>query len=308
MKTGWINSLFSRVAPFVFFSLLLCPFLSVNAVAGPISPLYATAPGLANIYVLQGSSVTNMWTKQDPGESPIAVMDTIRTSSQTGAPGAEYTLSGNFTGKTYPGYWEHYDGTTDGNYNYSVDYYGNVYRYTRNWTIPGITSNPNYPNPDILFQTSWKTYSTGITYDPSNNSLWFSAYAGSTIENRSMTGTLLSSFILKDEFGNNLSSPTFLAMDYADGTLWTASRIGNALYQYSRTGYLLSYQIVIDPTNGGELKNLGDPALNGQMYGGLFFGAEFQYPQSTVPIPGAIWLLGTGLLGLGAVGWRRKRG
>lgn len=28
---------------------------------------------------------------------------------------------------------------------------------------------------------------------------------------------------------------------------------------------------------------------------------------SSVPLPGAVWLLGTGLLGLGALGWRRKR-
>lgn len=31
------------------------------------------------------------------------------------------------------------------------------------------------------------------------------------------------------------------------------------------------------------------------------------YPSSSVPVPGAIWLLGTGLVGLACLGWRRKK-
>jgi hypothetical protein len=214
------------------------------------------------MYVVQGTSVINTWVKTDQQESPIAVIDTVRTSNQAyqgygPRQGAEYTLAGVLTGATYPGYWEHYDGTTDGTYNYSVDYYGNVSRFSRDWT-----------NPVSMFATSWGVYSTGITYDPTNNSLWFSHYGGSTVENRSMTGALLSSF-------STVLSPTFLAMDHADGTLWTASRYGNALYQYSRNGELLSSQIYLDSDND-------------EIFGGMFFGGEFAF--TPVPAPSALVL------------------
>jgi hypothetical protein len=257
------------------FLAMMALILSVSNLVyatGPVSVLYATAPGMGKMYVIQGENVINTWVKYNSGESPIAVMDTIRTSNQSwgGQPGAEYTLSGIFTGTTYPGYWEHYDGTTDGSYNYSVDYGGNVYKFNRDWT-----------DPVRIFGTTWGTYSTGITYDPTNNSLWFSYYGGSEIENLSMTGQLLSSF-------TTVLSPTFLAMDYADGTLWTASRYGNALYQYSRTGALLSSQTYSDP-DGGTL------------FGGGFFGAEFQF-QST-PEPATIAFMALG--GLAIV--RRRR-
>lgn len=45
----------------------------------------------------------------------------------------------------------------------------------------------------------------------------------------------------------------------------------------------------------------GDHTLQGH-----FENFELTYPASTVPIPGAVWLLGTGLLGLLCLGRRRK--
>ena len=246
--------------------------------SGPVSTLYATGPELEEMYVLYGTSVLDTWVKNHPGESPIAVIDTVRTSNQAygGQPGAEYTLSGEFTGTTYPGYWEHYDGTTDGVYNYSVDYWGGVYRFDRDWT-----------NPVYLFTTSFGVYSTGITYVPINNSLWLSYYGGAEIENRSLTGELLFSF-------STVQSPTFLAMDYRDGTLWTASRSDNPLYQYSRTGSLLSSQIYLDP-------------YGNEIFGGAFFGAEFPFPDGgpvPVPAPTAVIL---GILGLSVVGAKLRK-
>jgi len=35
---------------------------------------------------------------------------------------------------------------------------------------------------------------------------------------------------------------------------------------------------------------------------------EVYYSTTPIPIPSAVWLLGSGLLGLGVLGWGRKRG
>jgi hypothetical protein len=257
----------SNIAPL---TVAACLLVSSVAVAGPNRRLYATAPGLDKIYVFGGNHIISSWAKLHPGESPIAVMDTVRTSNQGyqdpeggGPGGAEYTLSGTPTGATYPGYWEFYDGTTDGTYNYSVNYNGNVYRFDRNWQ-----------NPEWIFGSSWGVYTTGITYDPLNNSLWISHYGGNEIENRSLTGAFLSSFNTSPPPSPwGYFSPTFLAMDYADGTLWTASRFGNLLYQYDRNGNLLSTQKFTDPATGKPF------------FGGSLFGGEFKFPSDQFGVP-----------------------
>ncbi|MFZ2088551.1 MAG: PEP-CTERM sorting domain-containing protein [Desulfobaccales bacterium] len=41
-------------------------------------------------------------------------------------------------------------------------------------------------------------------------------------------------------------------------------------------------------------------------HGGYITSFTLEYPNNAVPLPGAVWLLGTGLLGLACVGWRRR--
>jgi hypothetical protein len=226
------------------------------------------------MYVFQGSNVIDTWTKQNEGESPIAVMGTVRTAGIWYSQGAEYTQSGEFTGTTYPATGGPVvDGTTDGSYNYGYDQNANsVYRYDRDWS-----------NGVWLFSTYGVGgefgYCSGITYDPTNNSLWLTRYAGHSIENYSMTGELLFSFETADYW------PRFLAMDYADGTLWASFSSRNEFYQYSRNGTLLSTQLFEDPAGG-------------VVYGALFLGAEFEFSAQQAPIPGTFVLLGSGLVGL----------
>ena len=109
---------------------------------GPVSKLYVTAGDQATNWILQGTTATS-FAQQAPGtdEYAIAVNSTVRTlgngNYDTGI-GAEYTLAGVYTGTNYAyptSGVAFYDGTTDGTYNYSVDYSGGgVYRTNADWT------------------------------------------------------------------------------------------------------------------------------------------------------------------------------
>jgi len=222
------------------------------------------------------AQATNTDTGGAGDEYAIAVPSTIRTlgnGNQGGSgtqefSGSEYQLDGTPTGVTYA-YplstgGDFYDGGTDGVNNFSVDYStGNVYDFGLDW------SNPGY-----LFTT--QSGDLGITYDPVNQSLWISGYAGTDVSDYSLTGTLLSSF--------TAAAPVFgLAMDYTDDTLWADGQ--GTLYQYSRTGAELS---TFD--DGLTLNTLG---------------AEFQFPSAT-PEPGTAFLGIAGLLAM-AMGLAQRR-
>jgi hypothetical protein len=151
-------------------------------------------------------------------------------------------LDGTFTGTSYnfplpsAGFW---DGATDGVSNYSVDYFnGGVYKFDSNWG-----------NRTLLFSTP--TLYLGITYDPAGNSLWIANWDSGVLEQRSMTGALLSSF------HTSLTRITCLALDPADGTLWMGSQFTiGTFYQYSRSGVALGTRVYAALQNqntlGGE--------------------------------------------------------
>src|SRR5437016_1857914 len=150
---------------------------------GPTSKLYLTAGANNMSWVVQGPSVVNSWTQHNGNEYPIAVVLSVRTlGDSTGTNGAEYTLGGSFTGTNYPFPFTAgvnvYDGATDTNNNCTVDYSsGNVY-----------VTNANWANPAFLFATA--TGYLGITYDPTDNTLWLANFNGTTVEHRSLFGTL----------------------------------------------------------------------------------------------------------------------
>jgi hypothetical protein len=66
---------------------------------------------------------------------------------------------------------------------------------------------------------------------------------------------------------------------------------------------------LLNPQNLGNGDYIIDMAWDiGTLLPGRSAEIDFYYEVGVVPIPGAVLLLGTGLLGLGAVGWRRRRG
>jgi len=231
---------------------------------GPKSELYLTFWSNQGLGVVQGTSIVRSWASSGSGEISIAVLDNqVKTyAHMKGNIGAAYSTSGTFLGTTYNSTldprssFEEHDGTTDGTYFYSVNYAnGGVYRYNLSWQ-----------NPQLLFQTN--QYELGITYDPTNNSLWIGGWGSGTIRNYSMTGVLLSSFTVSDAYVGAL------ALDHADGTLWMAATGSNTtLKQYSKQGTFLSSA------------NYSFP--------GAVYGAEFAY---VVPEPASFCLLALALL------------
>jgi PEP-CTERM motif-containing protein len=148
-----------------------------------------------------------------------------------------------------------------------VDYsYGAVYQTARDFT-----------NATYLF-TSTGTYNLGITYDAANNSLWISAWGGTTVTDYSLSGTVLSSFDTGHYFNGAL------AMDPATHTLWLVDDENSfKLEQYSTAGVLLS----------------SGP------YVGYTLGGEFDLGATPTPEPGTIMMFGSGMIGL--VGILRRK-
>ena len=154
-------------------TLVLCG--ASIAVSGPVSEYYLTAGDQGRNHVVQGSNVNRTWEQVTSSiEYAIAVPGTIRTlgvGSGALGRGAEYMLDGTPTGTTY----SHslggvYDGTTDGTYNYTWDFVNGVaYRLGLDWTNPVRLFTLGVANGERL----------GITYDPTNDSLWLSGWSDS---------------------------------------------------------------------------------------------------------------------------------
>lgn len=226
--------------------------LSVALTAGPFSTYYLTdGEGGAN-WIIRGDAAQS-YAQHGSQEYAIAVSGgQVRTlGADPGDHGSLYDTDFNYLGTDYPyfGYGFN-DGTSDGAYNYSVDWYtGIVYRTTRDWI-----------SPTVLFDTGFGTgNAVGITYDPSNNSLWVSQFSGSTIANFSMTGVPLSSFNVR------VSAITALALDPADRTLWFGSQnTMGTFYQYSVSGIAGQTQayanMTASNTLGGEFDSVPEPA------------------------------------------------
>jgi hypothetical protein len=258
----------------------VCPLLSVLAlgasgslagqvVIGPTSTYYLTDGDSRQLVIVSGAGYTvKNYASGAQSEYPVAVNGSIYTAGGRSfdQPGSVYDLAGNFlraggawTLGTTDSFW---DGTTDGTFNYAYNFgQGGVYRFNSDWS--GGT---------LLFAFGNASEYLGITYDPTDNTLWVSGWSNNTVVNLSMTGTILGSFTATN-FTNSLTS---LALDHADGTLWMGSQNSQGVFaQYTKTGTLLG------------TVNFGFSSNN-------TLGGEFNF--QIVPEPSAFALLGAGLL------------
>jgi len=253
--------------------------ISVSPVfAGPVGLYYLTGPSNPNhsaITVVQGNSVVGSWLSHEKYEFAIAVGQDVRTAgfqlSGVGNPkGSIYGLTGNYvTGTNFTssptGPWEFLDSTTDGTYNYLVyqdtnpinpdtganpnPYIGNVYRTDR-----------NYGNMEYMFTIDGGGFG-GITYDPTNNSLWVSGYQGTPNATKVRDYDLTSHHNLLSEFDTGHTWNMALALDPITQTLWLLNGAGGAwnspqpLEQWSKNGELLSMESVtgVAMEFGGEI-------------------------------------------------------
>ena len=233
---------------------------SAEAGVGPVSEYYLVSGEDVRIDVVQGPNIINTWAAAYGfSEFAVAVDSTVRTLAEPGKLGGEYTLAGVPTGKTYtsPGFAV-YDSTTDGEYNYLVTWTGNeVYR-----------TNADYSAPSLMYSLPANDW-LGITYDPTNNSLWLAAFTGGDVINIDMAGNILS------VFNTGLGFQAALALDHADGSLWLVKwAYTGDFYQFDKSGNLLSTVhyaglAFVNPL-GGEFAIPGPAALPLLAAGGLF--------------------------------------
>lgn len=214
--------------------------------------------------VVQNGAILRTWglaPGTDRYQYPMVVLDTVRTmGADVGDIGADYDYNGNDLGPRYThpdGTSRCWDGTTDGQHNYSIDTAGVVWQFDLDWT-----------NPVRMF--------TGggigaLAYDPDNDSIWVGTFSGSNLTQYDRLGNILSSFTTGHT--KNMA----LAIDPADGTLWLHDRNRQGtLEQWSRTGQLLATVVV----PGLESQN----ALSGEFrFGGGGYACDI-----TGPCPGTV--------------------
>ncbi len=220
--------------------------LAVRPTEAQTSEYYLQQANGGAFWVIQNGQVVRQWTVNGEFEIPLYVTDTIRTYGyHEGDEGTEYLLDGQPTGNLYPwvgGCGENYlDGTTDGQYAYAIQYTGDrpVCRFDLDWT-----------NPTLLFNAGANEQWDGLTYDPSDDTMWLTG-RNNVLAQFDMSGNELQRFNLPAITDRNAG----LALDPADGTFWVY-RGTTLLHQYSRTGQLLQAVNV--------------PGVTGNVWGGEF--------------------------------------
>jgi len=263
--------------------------IALTALSGAIAPigtLYFTKNGdsdfdATEVGMLTGPStfgfINNVTTRPTVQrfQAPIAVAgNDVRTfTSYYGGSGSgsRYDLSLNYLNQDY-GLWGtgpgsiFYDGTSDGQFNYTVTTRGTIVRTDRDW------QNPLFVNPSG-FTGFWMT---GITWDFTDDTLWLASLEGSVFH-VTKSGSVLGSFQVPiSVFG--------LAMD-VDGSLWmldVSELSPQSLTRYTRSGANIGVAYV--------------PGFNHRAQ-----GIEIQL--TTVPEPTT---LSAALAGLAGLGLRRR--
>jgi hypothetical protein len=241
---------------------------AVSAV-GPTSTLYIMNYGefsggtVTGLDLVQGVTLSSFPTAY-PLDIDIAVYGDVRTMGySTTDQGARFDLAGNpLVGGPYINNIVNsqlHDGTSDGSYNYSVDYTtGNVLEFDRNWNSPLTLFNVTSTLPG----GGW------ITMNSADGSFWISQWGGpDVVAHYTHGGALLSTF------NSGVLGSVGLALDPIDGTLWMGDS-NFTLHQFSQAGAPLQ-------------------SVNYSVQGS-WYGMEFD--TTIVPEPSSVVLLALGVV------------
>lgn len=259
---------------------LIAALASPALAVGPTSTLYVTnylelsGSTITGLDLVQGSFATSYPTSYPLGIN-IAVYGDVRTMGYSdtnqgekfdllASPVAGGPYTNNIVGSQL------HDGTSDGNFNYSVDYTtGDVLRFDRDWASPTVVFNATADVPGA----GW------ITMNAADGSFWISQWGGPDLVGHfTSTGTLLGSF------NSGVTASTGLALDPVDGTLWMGDSTFT-LHQFSQSGTLLQSVPY---------------TLQGSWYG-------MEFDTTPVPEPSSLVMAALALFGFLAWQYRRRR-
>lgn len=246
----------------------MCAVVSAACVVGSAvaqtDSLYMSDGDGRRILEVTGGAIVNTFAAVPAIRAfPIAVVDTVRTTGYAaGEIGGEYLLDGTSTGVQYPLLQGNImsDGGTDAvEFNYGISFTGEVWRYDRAWD-----------NGVLLFNSGADGLrKAGITYDPSDGTLWISADRADGIFHYTTGGALLG------QFNTVPNLDWVIALEPSTDTLWVSTRGSESLSQYAKDGTFL--------------QTIAVPGMR---------GASFLSGEFVVPEPTSALLLGLGVLAL----------
>ena len=222
-------------------------------------------------------------------------------AAQVSASGYALESSANTTGNNFT-MLDGSGGFVGGSNNVSMTWDGTVFTDNSDYTGPGGASNMTLSSPDAFFGLQWTAHSIQV-FAPGSYS--FDATAGG---GAAETGTL-DLTVGSGQLGAHMLFNWGSNQNIDVVVLWDANGVfGNNAGQQTLTGTAEWDSVSVDG-DGDGIPGTGMPA------GGPFadFNANFNLNGITpaegpavIPVPAAVWLLGSGLVGLVGVARRRK--
>lgn len=170
------------------------------------------------------------------------------------------------------------------------DYHGSFLTLPGNWYFDGT------PNPIIFgYDNTTGLISTSVTNNHSSSP--FSTTFNMGIQNPlnyMQIGVVERATSTNVDFNNVYLNGISLGNFTAPGNTWNNWYVWN--YDFSQ-GFTLIGDLVINGTTGGQETNKLE----------IRIGYDPTLPTGVIPEPGTILLLGSGFLGLGLIGWYRRR-
>jgi hypothetical protein len=225
--------------------------LMANSASAQVSELFLTSYQDTTTYVVQGGYIVRQFQRTQGDDGPaLVVQDTVKCyGQQGGAIGHEYSYAGAMLSGQYtnPSFASCYDGASDGVRNWTVKVSGS--------TCTVLVGDADWGNMQTAFTPINRC--CGITYDPTDGTLWLTKHFGGAdkVRHYTATGTLLGEFSVTLQNGGGWG----IALDPFDQTLWIPGAYGTQarLDQYTKGGVLLqsiSVPGVTTETFGAEFR------------------------------------------------------